>query len=168
MWSWCQIAERCSHQKVAEDPMPELRGGRCGEATRALPVNDDRIGKERAGSPWARRQQASCRPRVDMDHRPQVPSFYRLEVLRAAEGAARFDRWRGAEQGGAARIVGQRRTKPTRSTTRADLALLEELFRLPRSRDGTTRYLLANPHLARARFRAQRWEVPHSRARTGS
>ena len=96
--------------------------------------------------------------------RPRVPSFYGLEVLRAAEGRLPgFDEMaRRAEQGGAARIGWPAPDKSHEAIDDAehDLALLEELFRLPPEQtDGTARYLLnANPHLARAlRFRAQRW-----------
>lgn len=104
-------------------------------------------------------------PRVDMDQsRPRVPSFYGLELLRAAEGRLPgFGELAGrAEQGGAARIGWPAPKRPEDAIDAAehDLALLETLFHQPEEQTiGTARYLLSvNPHLARAlRFRARRW-----------
>lgn len=169
------LAERLFPQKVTEDPiLPDTaRRTLAGLAPeRALEVNDDRIAKERLALKIAvgaaRRRAILSYPRVDMDQsRPRVPSFYGLEVLRAAEGRLPgFDEIaRRAEQGGAARIgwPAPQKSHDAIDDAEHDLALLEELFRLPEQEtDGNARYLLdANPHLARAlRFRAQRWEVP--------
>jgi ATP-dependent helicase/nuclease subunit B len=180
------LAERLFPQKVTEDPIlpdsarrklaavePGAEGAPA--ATRSpvarLEMNDDRIAKERLALRIAvgaaKRRAILSYPRVDMDQsRPRVPSFYGLEVLRAAEGRLPgFDEMaRRAEQGGAARIgwPAPGRSHDAIDDAEHDLALLDELFRLPENEtEGNARYLLAaNPHLARAlRFRAQRWEV---------
>jgi RecB family exonuclease len=95
-----------------------------------------------------------------------VPSFYGLEVMRAAEGALPgFDELaRRAEAVGGARIGWPAPERPERAIDDAeyDLALLDKLFQLPEEQTvGTARYLLsANAHLARAlRFRARRWTL---------
>ncbi|MBK8251972.1 MAG: PD-(D/E)XK nuclease family protein [Polyangiaceae bacterium] len=167
------LAERLFPQKVTEDPiMPDGARRALALMQSALETNDDRIEKERlalkiaVGS--AKKRAVLTYPRVDMDQsRPRVPSFYGLEVLRAAEGRLPgFDEMaRRAEQGGAARIgwPAPEKSHDAIDDAEHDLALLEELFRLPEAEtDGNARYLLSvNPHLARAlRFRAQRWEVP--------
>jgi ATP-dependent helicase/nuclease subunit B len=164
------LAEKIFPQKVTEDPIlrDELRRAIDGGTSR-LETNDDRVARERLALRLAvgaaRRKLVISYPRVDMDQsRPRVPSFYGLELLRAAEGrlpgfgelASR------AEQGGAARIGWPAPARPEDAIDAAehDLALLETLFQLPEERTlGTARYLLgANPHLARAlRFRARRW-----------
>ncbi len=169
------LAERLFPQKVTEDPILPDAARRTLAAMapeRALEMNDDRIAKERLALKIAvgaaKRRAILSYPRVDMDQsRPRVPSFYGLEVLRAAEGRLPgFDEMaRRAEQGGAARIgwPAPQKSHDAIDDAEHDLALLDELFRLPDSEtDGNARYLLAaNPHLARAlRFRAQRWEVP--------
>lgn len=169
------LAERLFPQKVSEDPvLPDAaRRAICEkDPGRALATNDDRIEKERLALRIAvgaaKTRAILSYPRVDMDQsRPRVPSFYGLEVLRAAEGRLPgFDEMaRRAEQGGAARIgwPAPEQSHEAIDDAEHDLALLEELFRLPDAQtDGNARYLLnANPHLARAlRFRAQRWEVP--------
>jgi CRISPR/Cas system-associated exonuclease Cas4 (RecB family) len=168
------LAERLFPQKVTEDPiLSDTARRELNEAhpSRSLETNDDRIEKERLALKIAvgaaRKRALLTYPRVDMDQsRPRVPSFYGLEVLRAAEGRLPgFDEMaRRAEQGGAARIgwPAPEKSHDAIDDAEHDLALLEELFRLPENEtDGTARYLLAaNPHLARAlRFRAQRWEV---------
>ncbi|MFO0593073.1 MAG: PD-(D/E)XK nuclease family protein [Polyangiaceae bacterium] len=168
------LAERLFPQKVSEDPiLPDKDRATLRQRypDRSLPTNDDRIEKERLALKIAvgaaKKRAILSYPRVDMDQsRPRVPSFYGLEVLRAAEGRLPgFDEMaRRAEQGGAARIgwPAPEKSHDAIDDAEHDLALLEELFRLPDGQtDGTARYLLnANAHLARAlRFRAQRWEV---------
>ncbi|MEZ4301743.1 MAG: PD-(D/E)XK nuclease family protein [Polyangiaceae bacterium] len=168
------LAERLFPQKVNEDPiLPDAARRALGDVggARALETNDDRIERERLALKIAvgaaKRRAVLTYPRVDMDQsRPRVPSFYGLEVLRAAEGRLPgFDEMaRRAEQGGAARIgwPAPATSHDAIDDAEHDLALLEELFRLPEAEtDGNARYLLAaNAHLARAlRFRAQRWEI---------
>jgi len=104
-------------------------------------------------------------PRVDVEKaRPRVPSFYALEVLRAAEGRLPgFD-----ELGTRATAAAQARLgwpAPERAAdaideAEYDLALLAPLLDAdPETTVGTASYLLgANPHLARAlRARGRRW-----------
>ena len=168
------LAERLFPQKVSEDPiLPDAARRELAalypHAT--LETNDDRIEKERLALKIAvgaaKKRAILSYPRVDMEQsRPRVPSFYGLEVLRAAEGRLPgFDEMaRRAEQGGAARIgwPAPANSHDAIDDAEHDLALLEELFHLPENEtEGNARYLLAaNPHLARSlRFRAQRWEV---------
>jgi CRISPR/Cas system-associated exonuclease Cas4 (RecB family) len=161
------VAERLFPQKVAEEPI--LRDE--GRAPLGLDTNHDRIAGERlalrvAVGAASERLYLSY-PRVDLDQsRPRVPSFYGLEVMRAAEGALPgFDELaRRAEAASGARIGWPAPPRPELAIDEAeyDLALLERLFRLPeRETVGTARYLLgANAHLARAlRTRARRWTV---------
>ncbi|XXT20347.1 PD-(D/E)XK nuclease family protein [Sorangium sp. So ce429] len=164
------LAERIFPQKVTEDPIlrDALRRAIAGGAS-GLDTSDDRVARERLALRLAvgaaRRKLVVSYPRVDMDQsRPRVPSFYGLELLRAAEGKLPGfgELERRAEQGGAARIGWPAPARPEDAIDAAehDLALLETLFSLPEERTiGTARYLLgANPHLARAlRFRARRW-----------
>ncbi|AUX39109.1 hypothetical protein SOCE26_004910 [Sorangium cellulosum] len=165
------LAERIFPQKVTEDPIlrDALRRAISGGASR-LDTSDDRVARERLALRLAvgaaRRRLVVSYPRVDMDQsRPRVPSFYGLELLRAAEGRlpgfGELER-RAEQGGGAARIGWPAPAHPEDAIDAAehDLALLETLFSLPEERTvGTARYLLsANPHLARAlRFRARRW-----------
>ncbi|WP_437327043.1 PD-(D/E)XK nuclease family protein [Sorangium sp. So ce381] len=164
------LAERIFPQKVVEDPILRdalrraIAGGDSG-----LDTSDDRVARERLALRLAvgaaRQRLVVSYPRVDMDQsRPRVPSFYGLELLRAAEGKLPGfgELERRAEQGGAARIGWPAPARPEDAIDAAehDLALLETLFSLPEAQTvGTARYLLnANPHLARAlRFRARRW-----------
>ncbi|CAN90354.1 hypothetical protein sce0197 [Sorangium cellulosum So ce56] len=164
------LAERIFPQKVTEDPILRdalrrtIAGGDSG-----LDTSDDRVARERLALRLAvgaaRQRLVVSYPRVDMDQsRPRVPSFYGLELLRAAEGRLPGfgELERRAEQGGAARIGWPAPARPEDAIDAAehDLALLETLFSLPEAQTvGTARYLLnANPHLARAlRFRARRW-----------
>jgi CRISPR/Cas system-associated exonuclease Cas4 (RecB family) len=161
------LAEKIFPQKVMEDPL--LRDEDRRRIDAGLETNDDRVATERlalrvAVGAAGERVYLSY-PRVDMDQsRPRVPSFYGLEVLRAAEGRLPgFDELaRRAEVSGSARIgwPAPRRHEDAIDEAEHDLALLERLFQKPEEQTiGTARYLLGvNPHLARAlRFRARRW-----------
>jgi hypothetical protein len=161
------LAERLFPPKVNEDPL--LRD--VERAPLGLDTNDDRVAAERLALRIAvgaaRERLFLSYPRVDLDQsRPRVPSFYGLEVMRAAEGALPgFDELaRRAAIVGGARIGWPAPDRPERAIDEAeyDLALLEKLFQLPEEQTvGTARYLLSsNPHLARAlRFRARRWTL---------
>ncbi|APR85438.1 ATP-dependent nuclease, subunit B [Minicystis rosea] len=161
------VAERLFPQKVGEEPILRDRE----RARLDLPTNDDRIAGERLALRIAvgaaRSRLFLSYPRVDMDQsRPRVPSFYGLEVMRAAEGALPgFDELaRRAEEASGARIgwPAPRDPKDAIDEAEYDLALLEQLFRRSEQDTvGTARYLLsANGHLARAlRSRARRWTV---------
>ncbi len=160
------LAERLFPQKVVQDPL--LRDRERGALT-GLETSDDRVLAERlalrlaAGA--ARRKLVLSWPRIDAQQaRARVPSFYGLEVLRAAEGTLPgfSELMRRAEQVGAARIGWPAPADPSQAIDEAehDLSLLERAFHAPDGdRRGTGHYLLStNPHLARAlRARARRW-----------
>jgi RecB family exonuclease len=161
------LAERLFPQKVNEEPILRDRE----RAPLGLDTNHERVAAERLALRLAvgaaRTRLYVSYPRVDLDQsRPRVPSFYGLEVIRAAEGILPgFDELaRRAEAASFARIGWPAPPRPELAIDEAeyDLALLEKLFQLPEERAvGTARYLLtANAHLARAlRFRARRWTV---------
>ncbi len=161
------LAERGFPRKLVEDPL--LRDAERRRIDSALATQAERIARERlalklvAGA--ARRRLMLTYPRVDLEHgRPRVPSFYALEILRAAEGRLLgFDEL-------ARRAAGERTPRPGWSAPERpedaideaefDLALLERLGGGDtESTEGAAHYLLsANPHLARAlRARARRW-----------
>ena len=158
------IAERVFPRKVIEDAM--LRDHEREAASADLPIKDDRVAAERLalrlGVGAAEKRIMLSYPRLDVDGgRPRVPSFYGLEVVRAAAGrlpgfAELAER---AERGGAVRVGWPAPPLAQDAIDEAehDLALLDDL--LERGEMGTAHYLLtANPHLARAlRFRARRW-----------
>src|SRR6185436_11577232 len=106
-------------------------------------------------------------PRLDIEQsRPRTPSFYGLEVLRAAEGKLPGfdDLARRAEVVGGARLGWPAPARPGLAIDAAehDLALLQSILERPANETvGMARYLLdANVHLARAlRFRGRRWNV---------
>lgn len=172
------LAEKMFPQKVAEDPLlgdADRRAiaamlenqGSSGPAP--LLCNEDRVENERlllrvaVGAACGRAYLSF--PRFDMEQsRPRVPSFYGLEVLRAAEGRLPgFDELlRRAEMCGAARIGWPAPLDHAEAIDEAehDLALLDRVLQMPEEQTvGTARYLLGvNAHLARAlRFRARRW-----------
>jgi CRISPR/Cas system-associated exonuclease Cas4 (RecB family) len=161
------LAERLFPQKVNEEPILRDRE----RAALGLDTNHERVESERlalrVAVGAARDKLFLSYPRVDMEQsRPRVPSFYGLEVIRAAEGALPgFDELaRRAEEAAGARIGWPAPPRPELAIDEAeyDLALLEKLFHLPEDQTvGTARYLLtANAHLARAlRSRARRWTV---------
>lgn len=173
------LAEKVFPQKVVEDPV--LR-----DAARAaldipldvpLDTNDDRVAAERLALHLAvgaaEKQLVLSWSRLDVEQgRPRVPSFYGLEVLRAAEGAlSGYDELtrraeRAGNDGSGPSVAATRLGWPAPASPRDaideaehDLALLATLLHGASASKGTARYLLdANPHLARAlRFRARRW-----------
>lgn len=160
------LAERVFPRKVVEDPilLDELREQIMPE----LATSPDRVSKERLALHIAlgaaRRRIVLSYPRLDTGQsRPRVPSFYGLEVLRAAEGRLPgFDELsRRAELAGGARIGWPAPKDRTEAIDEAefDLSSLERLARLPGADAvGEARYLLgANPHLSRALYaRARR------------
>jgi CRISPR/Cas system-associated exonuclease Cas4 (RecB family) len=161
------LAERLFPQKVTEDPiLPDRARAKLGGKLR---TNHDRSATERlllriaVGA--AIKRLVLCYPRVDVEQsRPRTPSFYGLEVLRAAEGRLPgFDELaRRAEQVSHARLGWPAPVRPAQAIDAAehDLALLHSLVdRSEEETVGKARYLLkANPHLGRAlRFRARRW-----------
>jgi ATP-dependent helicase/nuclease subunit B len=162
------LAEKVFPQKVAEDPMlrdPSRKALDSGLTINADRSDDERLALRLAVGAAIRRLVVSY-PRIDVEQgRPRTPSFYALEVLRAAEGrlpgfeelAAR------AQIAGGTRLGWPAPEKPEDAIDEAehDLALLSEIFeRPPEQTTGKARYLLsANPHLARAlRARGRRWK----------
>jgi ATP-dependent helicase/nuclease subunit B len=163
------LAERLFPQKVTEDPiLPDRERTKLGAK---LPTNADRSATERlmlriaVGA--AKKRLVLCYPRIDIEQsRPRTPSFYGLEVLRAAEGKLPgFDELaRRAEIVGGARLGWPAPSRPGLAIDAAehDLALLQSILERPANETvGMARYLLeTNVHLARAlRFRGRRWNV---------
>ncbi|MHC4391391.1 MAG: PD-(D/E)XK nuclease family protein, partial [Planctomycetota bacterium] len=167
------LAERQFPRRIDQDPiLPDAQRERLrvGDPTRLeLPTRTERAQQERLAlriAVGAATERAILSyPRIDLVHaRPQLPSFYLLECVRASEGE--LPSWdalseRAERSGGAAtRWPAPRRPEDAIDTAEHDLALLRTL--LPRGAKltkGVCRFLLdANPHLARAlRSRARRW-----------
>lgn len=170
------LAERVFPQRVAEDPLL-LDAERAPLADRGVETNEERAAEERLALRLAvgaaRRAVVLSWPRLDVDQaRPRVPSFYGLEVLRAAEGALPgFDELqRRAAERTRASLAWPAPDRPEAAIDEAehDLSLVAPIVRDPSGRRaGALAYLVgANPHLARAlRARARRWSV---RAWTGA
>ncbi|MGH7330948.1 MAG: PD-(D/E)XK nuclease family protein, partial [Polyangiaceae bacterium] len=162
------VAEKVFPKKITEDPIfldavrsrvdPSL-------ATNAVRSANERLAL-RLAIGAARRRVVVSYPRLDSDlARPRTPSFYALEVLRAAEGRLPgFEELaRRAEVVGGARIgwPAPRKREDAIDETEHDLALLESIFAKPEAETvGMARFLLSvNAHLARAlRFRGLRWQ----------
>ncbi|HEY1956274.1 MAG TPA: PD-(D/E)XK nuclease family protein [Polyangiaceae bacterium] len=158
------LAEKMFPQKVIEDPI-------LPDAVRAgtpLTKNEDRSAAERlalrlAVGAASRRFVASY-PRLDVEQaRPRTPSFYALELIRAAEGVLPgFDDLARRSASASVRIgwPAPLHARDAIDEAEYDLAILERLLQRPAAETvGAARYLLgANPHLGRAlRFRAERW-----------
>jgi ATP-dependent helicase/nuclease subunit B len=162
------LSEKIFPQKVAEDAI--LRDAERRSLGAGLVVNDDRVLAERLAlhlAVGAATQRVFLSyPRIDTEQsRPRTPSFYGLEVLRAAEGVLPgFDELaRRAEKESLSRLGWPAPASPMDAIDDAehDLALLAQVFQRPEAETaGSARYLLhANPHLARAlRVRFARWE----------
>ena len=169
------LAEKLFPQKVVEDPL--LPDAARVVVDRTLETNQERVAAERLSLRIAigaaRDAVVLSYPRLDSEQaRPRVPSFYGLEVLRAAEGRlAGFDELtRRAEQGGAARIAwpAPRASIDAIDDAEHDLSVIAALMERPLAEArGAARFLLtfdptdeadARRHLSRAlRFRARRW-----------
>ncbi len=171
------LAEKIFPQKVSEDPV--LLDTARGALPDDLEQNPQRIAQERlalrVAVGAADQRVILSYPRVDLERgRPRVPSFYGLEVLRAAEGElpGYGELMRRAEAAASARIGWPAPSKPELAIDEAehDLSLLHDMLRREdRETRGAARYLLeVNPHLARAlRFRARRWSVKRFTAADG-
>lgn len=162
------VAEKVFPKKVTEDPIfPDVSRSKVDPtlATNATRSANERLALRLAVGAAERRVVVSY-PRLDSDlARPRTPSFYALEVLRAAEGRLPgFEELaRRAEVVGGARIgwPAPRRREDAIDETEHDLALLESIFAKPEAETvGMARFLLnVNAYLARAlRFRALRWQ----------
>ncbi len=161
------LAERMFPRKLTEDPI--LSDAARVRLSPYLARNERRVGAERlalriaAGA--ARERAMFSYPRVDLDQgRPRVPSFYALEVLRAAEGRLPgFDELASrASSQPTTRLSWPAPSNPADAIDDAefDLAVLDKLVDAdPQTTTGAANYLLdANVHLGRAlRARARRW-----------
>jgi RecB family exonuclease len=161
------LAERVFPRKLIEDPLlPDSIRLRLNPT---LARNDRRVAAERlalriaAGA--ARERAMFSYPRIDLDQgRPRVPSFYALEILRAAEGQLPgFDELaRRAASEHASRLgwPAPENADDAIDDAEFDLAVLDKLVDAdPETTIGTANYLLdANDHLGRAlRSRARKW-----------
>jgi RecB family exonuclease len=161
------LAENVFPGRIVEDPIlldVERMALAAGLETQVERTQAERLALRLAVGAARERVHLSY-PRVDVEKaRPRVPSFYALEVLRAAEGRLPgFDELgRRAERAAQARLGWPAPERPEDAIDEAeyDLALLAPLLDAdPETTAGTASYLLgANPHLARAlRARARRW-----------
>ncbi len=165
------LAEGVFPRKVLEDPLL------LDEARRQLPgrirLRDDRVADERrllAIAAAAGSRLVVSYPRLDVAQaRPRVPSFYALEVIRAAEGRLpdlrEFEK--RAAAAASARLGWPAPPDPEHAIDDAeyDLAWLDEVLRRERgTARGAGRYLVeANPSLGRAlRARWKRWHTAWS------
>ena len=161
------LVERVFPKKLVEDPILPDAARRRLSAT--LPLQGERVAAERLALRLAvgaaGRRTILSYPRVDLDQgRPRVPSFYALEIFRAAEGRLPgFDELaRRAAGDRPARLGWPAPDRPADAIDDAefDLAVLDKLVGAdPDATVGAAHYLLsANPHLGRAlRARARRW-----------
>jgi RecB family exonuclease len=161
------LAEKIFPPKIGEDPL--LLDAERARVSSALSTQTDRVDDERCALQLAvgaaRERLVVSYPRFSAEKaRPRVPSFYALEVLRAAEGtlpgfaevALRATEAAGARMGWPA----PRDTADAIDDTEYDLVVLERFLKGQGTDwSGAAHYLLsANPHLSRAlRFRARRW-----------
>jgi RecB family exonuclease len=161
------LAEKIFPPRLTEDPL--LLDAARVRVSRDLAVADDRLAAERCGLQVAVGA-ASARliasyPRFALDKaRPRVPSFYGLELLRAACGRLPgFDELvRRATDAAQSRMgwPAPLESEAAIDAAEYDLVVLQRF--LAGGGDawgGAAHYLLSvNPHLARAlRFRARRW-----------
>ena len=165
------LAERMFPKKLTEDPI--LSDAIRGKVSAELKTQADRRSSERlalhlaAGA--ATRGVMFSYPRVDLDQgRPRVPSFYTLELMRAAEGRlpgfAELARRAACEQATRLGWPAPENENLAIDTAEFDLAVLDKLVaKEPDETVGAAHYLLneeSNPHLPRAlRARARRWRA---------
>ncbi|MCC6364083.1 MAG: PD-(D/E)XK nuclease family protein [Bryobacterales bacterium] len=162
------LAEGVFPKKAFEDPLlldDYRRGLEAG-----LPLRDDRVAEERlrlhTAAAAARRRLVVSYPRMDVtQNRARVPSFYAMEVVRAAEGrlAELKEFERRAAAGAMTRLGWPAPMNPQLAVDALefDLAVLQEASRQPQGKiRGRGRYLFhLNPHLARSlRARYMRWD----------
>jgi hypothetical protein len=162
------LAEGVFPKKAFEDPLllDDYRRG----LESGLPLRDDRVAEERlrlhAAAAAARRRLVVSYPRMDVtQNRARVPSFYAMEVVRAAEGrlAELKEFERRAAAGAMTRLGWPAPMNPQLAVDALefDLAVLQDASRQPQGKiRGRGRYLFhLNPHLARSlRARYMRWD----------
>jgi hypothetical protein len=163
------LAERMFPKKLTEDPI--LSDAIRRRVSADLKTQSTRSDAERlalrlaAGA--ATRSAMFSYPRVDLDQgRPRVPSFYTLELMRAAEGRlpgfAELARRAACEQATRLGWPAPENETVAIDTAEFDLAVLNKLVgKDPEETIGAAHYLLneeSNPYLPRAlRARARRW-----------
>jgi len=166
------LAEGLFPRRALEDPLllDEHRTKLCGKSpTCLLETQQHRIARERmllhSAAAAATHHFVVSYPRMDVtEARPRVPSFYALEILRAAEG--RLPSLREFKERAAAsaqtRLDWPAPANPAIAIDDAeyDLASLQAALKLPAdSAKGSARYLMeVNVNLARSlRARGRRW-----------
>jgi ATP-dependent helicase/nuclease subunit B len=161
------LAEGIFPKKMFEDPLLLDDGRRSLDA--GLPLREDRVGEERMrlriAAAVARGRLVVSYPRLDVaQNRPRVPSFYAMEVVRAAEGRLpelkAFER--RAAVGSRTRLGWPAPVDAAESVDALeyDLSVLHAAVHAPAGKaKGWGRYLMnRNAHLARAlRARFRRW-----------
>jgi ATP-dependent helicase/nuclease subunit B len=161
------LAEGLFPRRAVEDPLL-LDAYRAGVSA-TLDTQDQRVARERmllrSAAAAASATLAVSYPRMDVvQARPRVPSFYALEVIRAAEGRLpslrEFEK--RATASAPARLDWPAPVDPRAAIDDAeyDLASLQASLRLARAdAKGSSRYLMeTNPSLARSlRARGRRW-----------
>ena len=166
------LAEKVFPEVVREDPLlldatrARIDGSAGGLEDNAARALNERV-KLRIALGAARERIVLCYPRMDLERgRPRVPSFYGLEVLRAAEGKLPSYEvlMARAEKASPARLGWPAPNDPEQAidAIEHDLACLRSILRSTSSEDrGAARYLLhVNANLGRAlRARAYRWMV---------
>ncbi|MFN8543619.1 MAG: PD-(D/E)XK nuclease family protein [Candidatus Binatia bacterium] len=161
------LAEKLFPRRIVEDPLlPDAARGSLDAPwllTQPARVDAERFALRLAVGA-ARRRVVLSWPRVDVEvGRARVPSFYALEVLRAAEGRLPgFEALAARVAGRTGRLGWPAPEDPAAAIDEAecDLAVLAPLMGADvETAAGSARYLLsANPHLGRAlRARARRW-----------
>jgi ATP-dependent helicase/nuclease subunit B len=161
------LTESLFPRRALEDPL--LLDDYRKKLGRGLALLDDRVARERmllrgAAAAAGARLIVSYPSMDTAQARPRVPSFYAMEVVRAAEGKlpGLRDFELRAREAAPARLGWPAPKEPAEAIDDAeyDLASLNRALRLPREKaKGTGRYLVqVNPHLARSlRTRGRRW-----------
>jgi len=157
------LAEGIFPQRTFEDPLllDEFRRALSGLLSR-----DDRAGEEKArlhlAVAAARERLIASYPRMEIaEGRPRVPSFYALELLRAAEGKLldlkKFER--ESSQAAPARLNWPAPAEARDAIDDAEYDLVA-LAPIVHKQEGVARFLMeVNPHLARSlRARYMRWD----------
>ncbi len=163
------LAERMFPKKLTEDPIlsDAIRKRVSADLkTQSARGDAERLALRLAAGAASRAAMFSY-PRVDLDQgRPRVPSFYTLELMRAAEGRlpgfAELARRAACAQATRLGWPAPENENVAIDTAEFDLAVLNKLVgRNPEETIGAAHYLLneeSNPHLPRAlRARARRW-----------
>ncbi len=161
------LAEGLFPRRASQDPLLLDEARRTLDA--ALETQVERVAKERMllrlAIGAARQRLVISYPNLDtLQGRARVPSFYALDVLRAADGVlpdlGKLERLAATRTASLLGWPAPRKPEQAIDDAEYDLAVLAPLLRRPASQTrGRGRYLLdTNDHLARAlRTRARRW-----------